>query len=106
MLNTCNVISQQWDSGVLEGTDLYSFALQTLPWTLGMEAAHETQWFSDMQLLPSDTWYSLMNLHLPRAGIGDSCGNCAATARDQIASITLGDMQLANGNATHTTEKH
>lgn len=55
MLNTCNVISQQWDSGVLEGTDLYSFALQTLPWTLGMEAAHETQWFSDMQLLPSDT---------------------------------------------------
>lgn len=47
-----------------------------------------------------------MNLHLPRAGTGDSCGNCAVTARDQIASITLGDMQLAKGNAMHMTEKH
>lgn len=65
-----------------------------------------TQRFPDVQLLPSDIWYSLTNLHLPRAGTGDSCGNCAVTARDQIASITLGDMQLANRSAMRTTEKH
>jgi len=99
-------MSQWRDIRVLEGIDLHSFALQTLPWTLGMEAAHETRQSSNVQLLPGDIGYSLMNLHLPRAGTGDSCGNCAVAARDQIASIRLGDVQLANRDAMHTTEKH
>lgn len=54
----------------------------------------------------SDTLYSLMNLHLPGVEIGDSCGNCATTARDQIALITWRDMQLTNGDAMNATEKH